>query len=230
MARKAKIDNAILKRLAREEKSRPVATRNIRKYFLIVCEGEKTEPNYFIALKNDLPPNVLSVYNFDIDGTGKNTGSLIDHAIIRRDNASTHYDEVWAVFDRDSFKPNQFNEAIRKADASKIKTAWSNEAFELWYVLHFIFNDSAISRTQYKPILDREISTHTGKDFSYQKNDPDMYKLLKEFGDHHLAIRFATKLHKMWKDKKFDTHNPCTTVYLLVKKLCALSTEMHCNL
>ncbi len=229
MARKAKVDNFLLKRLAREEKSRPVATRNKRKYFLIVCEGKKTEPQYFEAIKNDLPPNVLSVYNFEIDGTGKNTTSLIDHVIKRRDLSSFPYDEVWAVFDRDSFKGDQFNDAIRKAESNNIKTAWSNEAFELWYVLHFIFNDSAISRTQYKPILDREISRVTGQNFSYKKNDPGMYNLLKEYGDHHLAIRYATKLHKSWKDKKFDTHNPCTTVYMLVKKLCALSTEMHCK-
>jgi hypothetical protein len=229
MARKAKVDNAILKRLAREERARPVNTRNKRKYFLIVCEGEKTEPNYFIALKNDLPPNALSVYNFDIDGTGKNTVSLIDHAINRKNNAVFHFDEVWAVFDRDSFNADQFNDAINKAEANKIKTAWSNEAFELWYVLHFVFNDAAIRRTQYKPILNREISRISGQQFSYKKNDPGMYKMLKEFGDHHLAIRHATKLHKSWKDKKYDTHNPCTTVYMLVKKLCALSNEMHCK-
>lgn len=230
MARKDKVDNSVLKRLARDEKSRPLSTRNKRKYYLIVCEGEKTEPNYFIALKNDLPHGVLSIYNFDIDGTGKNTNSLINHAINKKSNASFPYDEVWAVFDRDSFTPAQFNTAISTAAANNIKTAWSNEAFELWYVLHFMYNDSAISRTQYKPILEREISRITGHKFSYKKNDPDMYKLLKEFGDHHLAIRYATKLHKSWKDKKYDTHNPCTTVYLLVKKLCALSTEMHCNL
>lgn len=230
MARVPKVDNALLKRITRVEKQRPIVVRNTRKYFLIVCEGEKTEPQYFNAIKEDLPPNVLSVYDFEIDGTGRNTTSLIDYIIRRRDSSSFHYDEVWAVFDRDSFSPTQFNAAITKAEANNIKTAWSNEAFELWYVLHFIFNDSAISRTQYKPILDREISRVTGQNFSYKKNDPGMYNLLKKFGDHHLAIRYATKLHKSWNDKKFDTHNPCTTVYMLVKKLCALSNELHCQL
>jgi len=225
MARKAKIDNAILKRLTRDEKSRPVATREIRKYFLIVCEGEKTEPNYFEALKNDLPVGVLSVFNIDIDGTGKNTTSLVDHALRMKDKASFHYDEVWAVFDRDSFSPTQFNTAITKAAANKIKTAWSNEAFELWYLLHFNYHDSAISRKQYKAILEREIIRITGKNFSYRKNDPAMYQLLKEIGNMQNAIRYAHRLHKSRNDQRYDTHNPCTTVYLLVKKLCALCTE-----
>lgn len=229
MARKAKIDNAILKRLARVEKSRPVATRVQRKYFLIVCEGEKTEPLYFEALKNDLPPGVLAVYNFEIAGTGMNTSSLIDYTIERRNSSHFKYDEVWAVFDRDSFTPQQFNAAIAKAEANKIKTAWSNEAFELWYVLHFVFNDTAKKRNQYKPIIDREVFERTGRVFSYKKNDPEMYKFLKEQGDHHLAIRYAKKLHRRWKDHHYNTHNPCTKVYMLVEKLCALGTEMHCN-
>ena len=47
MARKVKIPNHIQKRLAREENKRKRNTKSKRKYFLIVCEGEKTEPNYF---------------------------------------------------------------------------------------------------------------------------------------------------------------------------------------
>jgi hypothetical protein len=225
MARKAKVDNSILKRLAREEKVRPFATRNKRKYFLIVCEGEKTEPLYFEALKNDLPPRVLAVYNFEIAGTGMNTDSLIDYTIERKNSSHFKYDEVWAVFDRDSFTAQQFNAAITKAVANNIKTAWSNEAFELWYVLHFVFNDTAIKRNQYKPIIDREIAVRTGQAFSYKKNDTNMYKLLKEHGDHHLAIRYAKKLHRRWKDHHYNTHNPCTKVYMLVDKLCTLCTE-----
>lgn len=34
---------------------KPVATLEERKYFLIVCEGERTEPIYFDYLRNFLP-------------------------------------------------------------------------------------------------------------------------------------------------------------------------------
>ena len=54
MTRVAKIDNSIKKRLARKEQSRKIESRRARAYFLIICEGEKTEPNYFIGLKNVL--------------------------------------------------------------------------------------------------------------------------------------------------------------------------------
>ena len=43
MAKKVKIDNALLKRLTRAEKKREVGTRSKRVYFLIVTEGVKTD-------------------------------------------------------------------------------------------------------------------------------------------------------------------------------------------
>lgn len=36
-------------------------TRPQRERYLIVCEGEKTEPNYFIALSAILPRNLVNI-------------------------------------------------------------------------------------------------------------------------------------------------------------------------
>lgn len=66
MARKIKIANERRKRFGRMEQKRKIGFRNIRKYYLIVCEGEKTEPNYFEVLKSDLPRGVLTFYRVDI--------------------------------------------------------------------------------------------------------------------------------------------------------------------
>jgi hypothetical protein len=46
-----------------------------RRYYLIVCEGEKTEPNYFESLKRKLPDNIVK--RISIQGVGKNTLSLL---------------------------------------------------------------------------------------------------------------------------------------------------------
>lgn len=62
MARKIKIPNERLKRFGREEQKRKKDIRKKRKFYLIVCEGEKTEPNYFQGLKEDLPKGVLTFY------------------------------------------------------------------------------------------------------------------------------------------------------------------------
>ncbi len=56
--------------------SRPYGNRPRRRYFLIVCEGEKTEPNYFEAISNQLPKDMVK--RITIVGTGRNT---VDAAI-----------------------------------------------------------------------------------------------------------------------------------------------------
>jgi len=122
MTRIAKIDNAIKKRLARKEQSRKIEARRERIYFLIICEGEKTEPNYFIGLKKDLPKGTLAIVDITIKGIGRNTESLIDY-IIKYKEKSKEFDRTWAVFDRDSFTQEQFNNAIIRAEANEINCA-----------------------------------------------------------------------------------------------------------
>ena len=59
------------------------------------------------------------------------------------------YDQVWCVFDRDSWTEEDFNKAIKNAKAQGFGVAYSNEAFELWYILHFEFLNTGIPRTKY---------------------------------------------------------------------------------
>ncbi len=47
------------------------------------------------------------------------------------------YDQVWCVFDRDDLLPRQISEALHYAQQGAIRVAFSNQAFELWYLLHF---------------------------------------------------------------------------------------------
>ncbi len=86
----------------------------IRKNFLIVCEGEKTEPLYFRSFR--VPKKV-----FDVIGLGANAESLVEKAIEIRDRETTSYDEVWCVFDRDSFPAQNFNNALALARRNNIR-------------------------------------------------------------------------------------------------------------
>jgi len=176
----------------------------IKKNFLIVCEGTKTEPKYFQCFR--VPKKV-----FDVVGLGANTESLVEKAIKIRDNESTSYDEVWCVFDRDSFPAQNFNNALALAESNNIHIAYSNEAFEIWYLLHFNFHDTATSRTQYKTMLTDRLG------FPYQKNDPAMYDHLLHLQE--AAIRNAKKLFKSYANHRPSLDNPSTTVHDLVQKL-----------
>lgn len=230
MARKIKIPNERLKRFAREEQKRKKDIRNKRKYYLIVCEGEATEPNYFEGLKQDLPKGVLTAYQIDIAGTGRNTQSLVDEALrlqtVYEKNTTRKIDRVWVVFDRDSFSPQDFNGAIQRCHNSDVGCAWSNEAFELWYLLHFQYYENAISRRRYKEMIENHLKPLLGNEFRYEKNSDQMYALLKEYGSLDDAIRNAKRLAERFDGRQdYATHNPCTMVYLLIEELTTLTIK-----
>lgn len=188
-------------------------TRPQRERYLIVCEGEKTEPNYFIALSAILPRNLVDI---KIEGLGSNTLSLVAAATSHRDIASCSdypYDHVWVVFDKDSFPAYDFDNAINAAEARGMNAAWSNEAFEIWYILHFEERITGISRTEFKGKLTSHLGTR------YKKNSLEMYTLLQKLGNEDDAVRRAKRLHKLHPGLPPSRSNPCTHVNKLVTEL-----------
>ncbi len=231
MARTIKIDNALQKRFAKQEKkSKKSKKRDLVTYFLIVCEGEKTEPNYF----KSFPKQVGKVvYDIEFEGGGISTIKVVEKAIELRDNSKVKYDRVWAVFDRDSFKANSFNSAIQKAKASKINCAWSNEAFELWYLLHFHNRITAMNRDEYAKALEDAINAKLGKrkvPFKYKKNDTGMYALLKKTGNQESAVKWSKELEKGIEGEQFANYNPQTMVFKLVEELSGQSEELNAEI
>lgn len=234
MARKIKVPNEHLKRFARKEQKRKKDIRNKRKYYLIVCEGEKTEPNYFQGFKDDLPKGVLTWCQIDIEGTGRNTQSLVDEALRLKKAYEQEYnrtiDRLWVVFDRDSFSPNDFNNAVLRCQNTKpvIGCAWSNEAFELWYLLHFHYYNHGMSRKDYQDAIEDNLKPLLGETYRYLKNSTDMYDLLKEYGSLDNAIRNAKRLAENFEGREdYANHNPCTMVWQLVEELAALKININ---
>lgn len=212
-------------KLKRERKKAKAAKRrkeNVRERlvrFLIVCEGTKTEPHYFEAL---IKNHISTVREVTIEGEGMATVALVDETFeikkdLERKNAMT-FDRVWVVFDKDDF--DDFNEAIEKARKLGFHSAWTNEAFELWYYLHFEYLDTAINREEYIDKLQEAFRKRMGDEgFKYKKGNPDIYKLLQQYGREDLAKRFARQLRAIYKGTNYAAHKPCTMVDKLVKEL-----------
>ena len=219
MARKIKVDNAILKRRAYKSGKKDIGKKKPREYILIVCEGGKTEPNYFEAIKDTFSKKNLETYSIEVEGTGASTLKIIEIAINLRKKAKKSlnriYDYVWVVFDRDSFPAADFNNSIFKAKNANINCAWSNEAFELWYVLHFQYRNTPMNRKDYK----RYIETEMKKSIAKKTGKTSPFKLLQEFGNEQQAIKWAKKLVANFTDSNFSSHNPCTKVFELIEKL-----------
>lgn len=196
--------------------SKPVATIEERKYFLIVCEGERTEPIYFDYWKRFLPSHLLETVQ--IIGQGDNTINIVRKAIEERkaraaDPVKPPFDEVWAVFDKDDFPNQRFDNAVSLAEQNGINNGSSNQAFELWYVLHFQFLQTAINRGDYFSILSKKLG------FKYGKNDIRVVEALFEKGNVHQAMKWAQALEKMHEGKTPSESFPSTNVYKLVERL-----------
>ena len=199
-----------------KKKSKPlrrkVDRRDIRRSFLILCEGERTEPNYFSGFR--AKADVVA------EGTGHNTVSIVKMAIQRKKDLEKEerdkkeprrYDEIWCVFDKDSFSNEQFNRAIEMGKENGIGCAYSNESFELWFLLHFNYYDVAITRQDYCDKLTGLLGC------KYEKNMKDMFEILESRMNQ--AIRNAETLLNSYEQKNPSQNNPSTTVHLLVQKL-----------
>lgn len=190
-------------RRANGRHSRKQNVREVRQRFLIVCEGKKTEPNYFKSF--DVQTDVRVV------GVGADPMHVVREAIaIKRDNKEL-YDQVWCVFDRDSFSADTFNGAIQLAKENNISVAYSNEAFELWYLLHFAYHNTAVSRQDYIKKLEKCLGR------AYEKNCCTMYQACEKLQEQ--AIRNAERLLQEYEHPSPERDNPSTTVHLLVKEL-----------
>ena len=219
-SRKEEIER--LRRERREAKASKKRKENVREKlvrFLIVCEGTKTEPHYFEALIKNY---ISTVREVTIEGEGRATVALVDRTLeikqeLERKNAMS-FDRVWVVFDKDDF--DDFNDAIKKANKLGFHSAWTNEAFELWYYLHFEYLDTGIGRADYIKKLEEAFKEKLGDShFEYKKGNPDIYSLVQQYGREDLAKRFAQQLRGLYTGTDYAAHKPCTMVDKLVEEL-----------
>lgn len=190
--------------------SRRQGVREVKQSFLIVCEGEKTEPDYFKAFR-------MTAATVKAVGEAMNTMTLVNKAISIReaDKAKKRfYDQCWVVFDKDDFPARDFNQAIQYAEKNGIHVAYSNQAFEYWFLLHFNFYSGPIHRNRYKDILEKLIG------MSYTKVEgfgAVMYNFLlnrQEQAIHHAELVLKEIAHGNPAEEESST-----TVHKLVKEL-----------
>jgi len=144
-------DNLFHKRKKRKVESLRRRRATIAPYdvVLIVCEGEKTEPNYFAALKRVFR---LSNTNIKVCGCGSDPITLVNFAIatFKRER---EFDRVYCVFDRD--RHTTYTGAIKKISqtrlggGSKISAVPSVPCFEFWILLHFSIQPA---RLMHRPV------------------------------------------------------------------------------
>jgi hypothetical protein len=186
-----------------------------KKRFLIVCEGQ-TEELYFKSFPV-LTADVKSVHQ------GCTKHELVECTKFYLEDEA--YDEIWCVFDMD-YTPtneqyNEFDNAISLANKTGYNCAYSNDAFELWFVLHYQYVDQEQLRTFYFKTLGKYWNINYEKNGKIKAFSQAIYDrlLIDERASQENAIKSARKLFESQKDRIYHLQNPVTTVYLLVQEL-----------
>lgn len=119
------------------DRERIAGRRDIRKLYVIVSEGEKTEKTYFEDLAVDERYSHPSVHIEVI----QSENSSPEHVLARLSKFNNTYelddnDEMWLVIDRDRWEIPMLNRVTQEALQKGFSVADSNPAFEIWLLLH----------------------------------------------------------------------------------------------
>lgn len=104
---------------------------------LIVCEGKRTEPNYFEGFRKEHRNVIISV----CESPGKTPIQIVRYAIEKADEldiGKVPGDSAWCVFDVDDCMDKDMRKAVDMA-RGRLELAVSNPCFELWFLLHFTY-------------------------------------------------------------------------------------------
>ncbi len=195
-----------------------IETRETNKLILIVSEGQ-TEKMYF----ESFPVLGLTVEIINLGGQSKL--KLIQLTEQIKQNSNKNYDEIWCVFDMDIHQGAKefadFDNAIESGKAKGFKIAYSNDAFELWFYLHYNTTSQQNHRQFYYKELSKYWNCNYEKAGKKQFFCSTIYENLQNDKDSSQgkAVERADKLFQKQKHLPYHKQNPVTTVYKLVKFL-----------
>lgn len=207
------------KKIQKTKRNPPRRSGNPR--ILILCEGEKTEPNYFKNFKEArrltnvvvLPPRQVGPA-----GLLKRVREELGH--------DSDWDEIYCVLDHDgrdreiaTFE-SQLTALNNQTDSCRIAMVLSNPCFEFWLLLHFEFTNrpfsAGVRRVACENVI-RKLKRHLPK---YQKNDAGIFERCREHVDTALENSMTLQQAESHSAKHSAPH---TDVGQLIKRLLKLS-------
>jgi len=199
------------------------------KRFAIVMEGQKHEPNYFKALKEYYTLQhresriiVQIVERKPEEYSHSSPKSLIQHSQeISTKFEFQEYDELWIVFDADSWANQAFKELQNwKQQTNYHYLAYNNPCFDLWLVLHLTEELEAV-KEKLEAAKERKRSRLCKQILESLRQE---YKLSGSYNQYMLRIPEAIKRAKIL-DITPETEFPeniGTRVYRLAENLTTL--------
>ena len=164
-------------------KKRLAQIRDVRAVFHIVCEGEKSEPNYLEHYIKDHCQSFRAIQllrikandTYQIAHPGKTDPKSLVKAAIEEQSKSPKGDVFWCVYDREAenvVSSTIHKEALDEADKNGINVCLSNVCFEVWLLLHK--QDSCAPYGSYRDLAKRSDLKHYFS--NYEKGDNRKYE------------------------------------------------------
>jgi len=227
--------------------------------FIIFCEGDITEPFYFkdfeVAGKlkiNTIPNQKQGTAHINNAVERCKEQDLIEAFEGGYKLKTGITENIWCVYDRDlenedlaqikAIDDNDFTQSIVYAQHMGLKVAWSNDAFELWLLLHF--EDVPTGQRLHRNYVYERLTEifknldNQSSDLSKLTNNPmfsykDAMKGRLNFITHVRPLLNSRRDNAIAKAKSikasynnlvvFHDRNPCTMVYELVEDILANS-------
>ena len=190
---------------------------------LIVCEGEKTEPEYLKGLRAAINLNPANIRIVTADGS--DPVSIVRHAIALHRQASGEFDRVFCVFDKVGHA--NYQEALDLIANSPLgkkgilAAITSVPCFEIWVLLHYAYSTAPIVAAGGRSAGENAIAAVRRHLPEYEKAFDGVFEEIWPLLD--TAIRHADRLAVHNRDSRSD--NPATSVQELVKYLRSLKRE-----
>lgn len=198
-----------------KEKGRKQSGRKRNAVVYLICEGSETEVRYFKKFRS----RGCRIDILPIPSQYKAADKLVEKARATMGVNPYYPDEgdvIWCVFDRDENTEEMLDRAKRLADKEGYCLAFSNPAFELWYLLHFTDCNYPLEDCQ---TVIRQLKK-AGRMERYEKNS-ETYEELLPFQQEALK-RAENRLEQLQQEQQkiiSRNSNPVTTVGKLVNYL-----------
>lgn len=177
---------------------------------LIVCEGEKTEPNYFNGLRDE-----LKISNARVEITGKSASNPMGVVSFARERYSEEeragfpFDRVFCVFDKNNHR--DYDKALKEIEKTRqpddvFHATVSVPAFEYYLLLHYKYTTTPCSSAQVLSHLKKHIR-------GYKKGNKDIFRITYS----RIEIAKDNARKSLIAARENDSENPLTKVHELVE-------------
>lgn len=210
-------DNLHHKRKAKslESLARRASKRSSYDRVLIVCEGKKTEPYYFLGLIRHYKINSA---NIEVDGSsGSSPCKVYERAldVAKQEEINGNpFDRVYCVFDKDSH--STYSETLRKiSETENFYAANSVPCFEYWLLLHFVYTTKGYARSGKKSIADAVITDLKKHISDYTKGREDIFEELVD----KIEVAKSNSKRSLREALINKTDNPSTNIHDVIEYL-----------